>query len=174
MKTSQFAVSFATFILGIACISSAYADGSRFRQKNVNGGITAGANHSFAGRNGGTASNNRSLVTDGAGNAVSSRAGQVQTANGGFAARNGNNTRNADGSATHESSASASGAYGNLNTQGSASRAADGSVTQSRTTQATSASGNTYNGSTSYSKETGLTHTGTCTDAAGNSIPCKK
>jgi hypothetical protein len=46
-------------------------------------------------------------------------------------------------------------------------------VDQSRTTSATSAStGNTMTVNESYNKDTGLTRSATCTDAAGNSIAC--
>jgi hypothetical protein len=53
-------------------------------------------------------------------------------------------------------------------------RTPDGDVSGERSTSATGAQGNTYQGQTSYSKGEGIEHSATCTDAAGNTIACRR
>lgn len=175
MQKISSSMTITALILSAAFLAStAHAEGGRFHRKNASGGITAGSANAGTGPNGTKFQRASGVLTDGAGNGVATSGGQVQTATGGLASRRGKTTRTADGAVQHDSSASASGDRGNINSQGSATRAADGTITQSRTTQASDANGNNYNGATSYSKDTGVTHTGTCTDASGNSIPCRK
>ena len=96
----------------------------------------------------------------------------MQGANGASARRSGSFSRNADGSASQQSSASATLANGATgSTSGSLSRSADGTVNGSRSSSATLANGNSYNGSTTV-QNGAVTHAGTCTDASGAVIAC--
>ncbi len=56
-------------------------------------------------------------------------------------------------------------------TSGSITRDADGNVNGSRGTSVTGKNGNSYNGSTTVQDGT-VTHTATCTNAAGETIAC--
>jgi hypothetical protein len=167
-------------LLTIATLSTAlvsidvHAEGKRFHRDNAAGRHTAGAVHRNTGPNGGTVANGRAVKTDGEGNGVAVRGSKITGPEGATAERAAKNTRSADGSATHASGFNASGVKGTVDSQGSASRDADGNVIQARTTTATGANGNSYNGSTTYSKDTGVVHTGTCTDAAGQVIACPR
>lgn len=114
----------------------------------------------------------RKISSDGAGNAAGNSGAYVEGANGGQASRQGSFYRNADGSAGHQGSASSTGPNGgSASTSGSIARDADGNVNGSRSTSATSASGNSYNGSTTVSNGS-VSHTGTCTNASGETIAC--
>ena len=59
-----------------------------------------------------------------------------------------------------------------MNTSGSIARDADGNVNGSRSTSATGRNGNSYNGSTTVQNGV-VTHTGACTNAAGEAIACR-
>lgn len=97
--------------------------------------------------------------------------GAFKLNNGAYGGRASTTTVNPDGSASHQGGFSASGVNGSINSSGSASRNPDGTYAGSRTTNASNAAGDTYSGSTSYSNGS-FTHTGTCHDAAGNTIAC--
>lgn len=115
----------------------------------------------------------RDWKADGQGNVAGSSSGSIAGASGGGAARQSSAYRNADGSAGRQGSASVSGPNGgSAATSGSIARSADGSVAGSRTTSATGANGNGYNGSTTVSNGN-VTHSGTCTNAAGETIACR-
>jgi hypothetical protein len=141
---------------------------------NAQGGVTAGSAAAASGPNGGRFARGGAVSTDAEGNAVGGSAAAVQTANGGQAARAGAFQRNADGSGTRTGGFAASGTQGNIASTGSATRNADGSVSGLRQTSASAASGETYNGQTTYDSTSGISHTGTCTDANGNVVTCPK
>lgn len=112
----------------------------------------------------------RNVRSDGRGN-VDGRSGAY--ANGGAAQRQGSFYRNDDSSAGRQGSASVNGAYGGTaNTSGSIARDADGNVNGSRSTSATGRNGNSYSGSTVVQNGS-ITHTRTCTNAAGEAIACR-
>jgi len=60
-----------------------------------------------------------------------------------------------------------------VQSSGSVTKDANGNVNGQRTTDATGKNGNTYQGTTTDTNGQ-ITHGATCTDASGNSIPCKK
>ena len=116
----------------------------------------------------------RDWQADGQGNASGSRSGNMAGANGGTAGYQGNAYRNADGSAGRQGSAYVNGPHGGTaSTSGGISRDADGNVSGARSTTATGANGNGYTGSTTVSGGT-VTHTGTCTNASGETIACPR
>ncbi len=139
---------------------------------NVDGVRSAAVNASGSGVNGSYA-RGRQWQADGQGNASGSSGGMVNGVNGGSASRQGSFYRNADGSAGRQGSASASGPNGgSASTSGGVTRDANGNVVGGRSTTATGQNGNSYDGSTAVSDGT-VTHTGTCTNAAGEVISCR-
>lgn len=146
----------------------------RFIRPNADGGATAGRLAGGAGPNGGGFLRGRRTQGDGQGNVTSTSGGAFRGPNGASGARAAQVTHNADGSASRQGGFAASGERGSVQSQGNVSRTADGAVSGERTTSATGANGNTYQGSTTYTKGEGVSHTGTCSDAAGNSIPCAR
>jgi hypothetical protein len=136
----------------------------------VNGGMAAagtGAKGSYA--------RGRAYQTDGTGNAKGGSAGGFKGANGSQGAYKSTWSKSANGTATYQGQAGASGARGSAQTSVNASRSASGQTTATTQTSATSkTTGNSYNGSTTYQKGQGATHTGTCTNASGSTIPCAK
>lgn len=140
------------------------------RDGQGNAGVVSGG--AYRGPNGGTAAR-AGQTTRNADGSIDHQSGfRAQAANGGSATRSGQTSRDAAGNLTHQANFSAQGPDGgNVQSSGGYTRTAAG-VNQSRTTTATGTKGNTYTGTTSYNPQTGLTHTGTCTDANGNTIPC--
>ena len=139
---------------------------------NVDGVRSAAVNASGSGTNGSYA-RGRQWQADGQGNASGSSGGTVDGVNGGSASRQGGFYRNADGSAGRQGSASVNGANGgSASTSGGVTRDANGNVVGGRSTTATGQNGNSYDGSTTVSDGT-VTHTGTCTNAAGEEIACR-
>jgi hypothetical protein len=158
------------------CVSSAFAQGRiavRGAVANPSGGVTAGS--AVAGRTaaGGVYGRARGVTTNGAGAVSEGSAAGFKAANGATGYRTATNTSNGAGDATHQSSIAASGAKGSVTSSGSATKTSSG-VDESRTTSATAANGDSYNGSTSYAPQTGLTHSGTCSNASGATIACAK
>ena len=143
---------------------------------NPDGGLTAGHVVAARGPQGGGAIRGRAWQSDGSGNGTVSSAAAVRGPNGARAARAGTTTHTADGTLTHQSAMAASGAKGSVTSSGNFTHT-DERLTQTRTTTATATAtgsgGKTYQGSTSYDKADGLTHSGSCTDAAGNSVTCR-
>jgi hypothetical protein len=116
----------------------------------------------------------RAWQADGQGNATGSRSGSIAGTNGGNAGYERSAYRNADGSAGRQGSAYANGPNGGTaSTSGGIGRDADGNVSGARDTTATGANGNGYTGSTTVSGGT-VTHTGTCTNASGETITCPR
>ncbi|HEY9104217.1 hypothetical protein [Chitinimonas sp.] len=140
---------------------------------NPDGGVSAGMVAVGRGPNGGAYQRGRALTTDGQGNAQAASGGRFRTASGATGWRKSDTQRSADGSVSHEGAFATSGAKGNVQSSGNYNKAADGTVSGSRNTTATGANGNSYTGSTQYDSANGVTHTGTCTDAAGNVISCR-
>lgn len=145
----------------------------KFSRSNAAGGTADGSRRVVTGPNGGTSASRRVIRSDGEGNATAGT-GRVWTSpNGGVGGRAGHTTVGADGSVEHRSGVATSGAKGSVSSQGSSQRDADGNVTGARTTNATNAAtGNSYQGQTSYDKATGVSHSASCFDAAGNAIAC--
>jgi hypothetical protein len=141
---------------------------------NAQGGTTAGSAAAGTTAAGGRYARGAGVATDGAGNAVGGSGAAVQTANGSTAARGGAFQRNADGSFQRGGGFAVSGVNGTAQSQGTVSGDGQGHVVGSRSTQATSTSGATYDGQTDFDSETGVSHTGTCTDASGNAVACPK
>ncbi|SFF98728.1 hypothetical protein SAMN05518801_10516 [Novosphingobium sp. CF614] len=78
-----------------------------------------------------------------------------------------------DGTLSHQGAAAASGARGSFASEGGMTRSADGTWSGARTTSATNAlTGNSYSGSTTAANGQ-VSHSGTCTNAAGETIPCR-
>lgn len=145
----------------------------RFERANGAGGQAAGINRRFEGAQGGSAVHRRVVRSDGAGNAAVNRGTVWQGPNGAQGARGSSNRYGADGSLDHRGAVTASGAHGSITSKGGFSRDAEGDVTQNRQTTLTNAgTGNSYQGSSSYDASSGFTHSGTCYDAAGNTIVC--
>ena len=166
----------AIFFAGMCVMTmSASAQGvvhARGARRNATGGVTAGSGTAFRGSNGGAGVRGRSVVTDGQGNATTRSGAAYRGPNGSTAERRGSATGSSDGSVSRQSSASASGAQGSAQTTASYQRNADGSASSTRNTTATGANGNTYQGNTSWTKGSGVQHTGTCKDPSGNVISC--
>ena len=108
------------------------------------------------------------------GSAGRSRDVYVQGGHGGSAQRQADAYRNSDGSAGRSRSTSASGRYGgSLDASGSFARDADGTLSGSRSTSAGGRNGGHYTGSTTV-QDGVLTHTRSCTDAAGQAVACRR
>jgi hypothetical protein len=91
------------------------------------------------------AGGSRRLVTDGQGNVNANANSAFSTANGSSGSTSKRFTRSADGGASGERSTTAT----NANT------------------------GVSYNGSTTYTQGSGFSRSGSCTDAAGNTVTCR-
>jgi hypothetical protein len=115
----------------------------RVANQTAQGGLAARSAGAFNGNNV-NAAGNRRVLSDGDGN-VNARANSAfATANGSSGSTSKRFTRNADGSASGE-----------------------------RNTTATNANtGVTYEGSTTYTKGEGVSRSGGCTDASGNTVTC--
>lgn len=154
-----------------------YAQGMGSRKvihANQAGGVTGSAMRGVKGPNGGAAVGGRGVATDGQGNAAGGSGQAVKGPGGAMGARAGTWSRSADGSMQHQSGGAVSGAQGTASSSGSMSKGADGTVGGSRTTNAQANSGATYDGETTYDKDSGVTHSGTCTNAAGEVVACTK
>lgn len=127
-----------------------------------------------AGGNYGASTSQRGLIADGQGNVEGRGASAFSTASGGQGWRNRRFSRSADGTATASGQAAATGGNGSTaERSGSFTRSADGSATGERSTTLTNANtGVTLDGSTTYSKGSGVSRTATCKDAAGNTVGC--
>jgi hypothetical protein len=115
----------------------------------------------------------RGITGDGQGNVVGSNAGGFTTESGGQGLRTRNFNRSSNGSLNASGLASASGANGSADRSGSFTRNADGSASGERSTTLTNANtGVTLDGSTTYTKGSGVSRTASCKDAAGNTVSC--
>lgn len=117
--------------------------GRRALDTTASGALAARSAGSFNGSNV-DAAGQRRVLADGQGNVNASAGSTVSTANGSSGSRTARFTRNADGTASGERSSTAT----NANT------------------------GVTWNGSTTYTKGSGVSRSGSCTDASGNTVTC--
>lgn len=173
-RTLIFAVLTASLGLGISMDSQA---SGRLRVHavggNAEGGRSATTLSAARGRNGGAYLHGRTTQTDDAGNASTSGGTAFRGRNGTTGARAGTTGRGADGDISHQGGFSATSANGgHLQSEGGFTRNTNG-ISGNRSTTATGADGNTYQGSTSYSRDSGFTHSGSCTDASGTTISCR-
>jgi hypothetical protein len=151
-----------------ACIAPAEA--GRGVVRNGKGSVAAGGS-----ANGNTWARGRAVTANEAGGKTVTSGGGFKGRNGSQGARAGQTTVNPDGSATRMSGGSVSGPRGSASSQGSATRNADGTYNGSRSSTATNAAtGNTYDGSTTYDSTNGVSRTATCSNPAGESIPCPR
>ena len=120
------------------------------------------------------AAGGRRLVGDGQGNVAAAGAGSYSTAAGGQGSRSTRFKRQDDGSIDASRQGSVTTANGgSADRDTSYTRNADGSASAERSTSATNArTGVSYDGSTRWTKGEGLTRSGTCKDAAGNTVTC--
>ncbi|UGB37942.1 hypothetical protein [Frateuria soli] len=138
--------------------ATAGTDGTITRQ----GGVVA------RGTNGGTVRGERSVQRNPDGSVQAGHAVNGQGAAGGSFSRSGHRTRGADGERMASHQTRASGARGSY--EGSTTRAAG---TIDHASMVEGANGNTYAGQTSYTHGEGLSHTGTCTNAQGQTSDCR-
>jgi hypothetical protein len=138
---------------------------------NPEGGVTTGSAAAGRGPNGGAYTRGGATTTDGQGNAQNVRGGAARTPSGGKGARAASTTVNADGSGSRQAGFAASGPRGSAQSSGAFSRSADGTVNGGRSTSATGTNGNSYDGQTTV-EDNQVSHSHTCTDAAGEVIPC--
>ena len=171
-------VKFSVLFIFVLCLffSGSMAEaGGRFSARgtfqNRAGGISHMRTSGFSGSNGGVF-RSRNLATDGQGNVVSGSAGTFNSPSGSAGMRVAETTRSSDGNIQHNSGMMVAGSQGSVQSQGGFSKNADESISGSRETNINSQNGGSYQGSTNYSTSDGVTHAGTCTDAAGNIIPC--
>ena len=160
--------------------------------RDADGNVSGSRDTTATGKNGGTYTGSTSWD-----NGQVTHTGTVTGANGGTAEVNGAYTRGDDGKFDGSRTTTATGAKGGTYTgsttlndgqvthtgtrtganggtveaNGQYTRGEDGKVDGSRTTTATGAKGATYNGSTTVT-DGQITHTGTCTNSAGESIAC--
>lgn len=92
---------------------------------------------------------------------------RISGANGASATGSNSYVRDADGNWNAGRQVNASGARGSYDSSATAS---NGTANRDRTI--TNADGDSYHGQTSWTKGEGVTHSGSCTDAGGNTIPC--
>lgn len=156
----------ATVLAALALTSTADARASaRIRGQNGGAAVVAGQK-GVAGRAGGTVRSEDGTVTHASG-------GGFAGANGTRGARASTTSVSPDGTVNRQSGASTSGAAGNASSQGAFTRDASGNISGTRSTNATSnATGNSYSGATSVNNGE-VTHTGACTNSAGEAIPCR-
>ncbi|PEQ10723.1 hypothetical protein B2G71_20615 [Novosphingobium sp. PC22D] len=139
------------------------------RATGPNGASTAAAGpRGAAVRARGTVRNSDGSVTHASGGAFAGY-------NGSRGARASSTTVSPDGSVSRQGEAGASGPRGSVYSQGGFTRSSDGTWSGSRSSSATNAqTGNSYSGTTQIDPATGKpVHTGTCSDAYGNTIPCR-
>jgi hypothetical protein len=157
-----------TVYLAILCVAvAAYAVQTAQAEP-----LAAGARFNARGEHA-AAAGQRGLVADGNGGVAAGSAGGFSTDAGGQGYRTRGFQRSADGSATASGHAEASGPIGSASRDGSYTRNGDGTAYGERNTSVTNArTGVTWDGSTTWSKGSGFSHSRSCTDAAGNAVSC--
>jgi hypothetical protein len=120
------------------------------------------------------AAGQRRLAGDGQGNVAAAGGGSYSTAAGGQGARSTRFKRQDDGSVDASRQGSLTTANGGTAARdASYTRNADGGASAERNTSATNArTGVSYDGSTTWTKGQGLSRSGSCTDASGNTVTC--
>jgi hypothetical protein len=117
---------------------------------------------------------NARIAGDGSGHGIAQRGGAFTTANGAEGARTQRLRRSEDGSIKAGSRAAVSGDNGSAASTKTYSRSADGSSASAErnTTATNSNTGVTYDGATTWTKGEGVSRSGSCTDASGNTVTC--
>lgn len=158
--------------LGVASAEPIF-NGRGVAAQTAEGGLAAHSSRTALGSRG-AATGQRGLVADGQGNVDGSAGSGFTTAAGGQGLRSGRFERSADGSVSATGEASATGRHGGTaQRSGSYTRNADGTATGERSTSLTNAhTGVSYDGSATYTKGSGFSRSGSCTDAAGNTVSC--
>ncbi|AJE20005.1 hypothetical protein [Azotobacter chroococcum] len=139
--------------------ADAQAGERRVVRTNGQGGGSATQLERHAGQRG-SLQRGRVMVADGQGNASAARGASLQGSD--------------DGSRQSERSLSATGSQGSsLQSNGNLTYSAESGLSQNRSTSlSNAATGNSLQGSTSYSRDGGLTRSVACQDASGASIAC--
>lgn len=116
----------------------------------------------------------RRVTSDGQGNGTAVGGGRFEAANGAQGQRGARVKRSADGSVNADAQGSLTTANGGTAERDAHyTRNADGSASASRSTSATNArTGVSYDGSTTWTKGQGLSRSGSCKDASGNTVTC--
>lgn len=147
------------------------ADGRAVRGSRTtvgdDGTLSHQAGHVIHGANGATEQGRHSYQRAPDGSVQAGYTASGQNGAGGSFQSSGSRTRSADGERAASRQTTASGARGSY--AGSVTRG-DGTITKERTI--TGAAGNSYQGHTSYTRGEGVSHTGTCTNAQGQTIQC--
>ena len=162
----------------VAVPSQARTHGSRFQRhgqqvghvggtyRNGQGGVVHVRDTRVSGPNG-TAVHGAYTSVNPDGSVKHQGVSKVSGANGGSIDGSNSYARNTDGNWDASHQVSASGTRGSYDSNAAAS---NGSAIRDRTI--TNASGDSYQGQTSWTKGQGVSHSGSCTDAGGNTIPC--
>lgn len=164
-------------LAGITIVpASAWADavfnGRGLTVQGVAGGAGARSTATLVADNG-AAAGRRGIASDGQGNTAGRSASGFSTAGGGQGLRSRQFTRSADGGIDASGQANASGSHGSAERSSSFTRNADGSASGQRSTSVTNANtGVTLDGSTTYSKGSGISRSASCKDASGNTVSC--
>jgi hypothetical protein len=174
MNTKSFLASavllFTTGLFAAPAVDAAGRAKDRAVLPNAAGGVTAASGGALRGPRGGAFTRGRVTASDGAGSAESGGAAAVRTPAGGVATRAGLTTVGSDGSVQHDSGFVASGVRGEASSQGGFTRNPDGTVSGGRTTQATGANGGSGRSSSHFASGEGYVRQTDATGANGNSI----
>lgn len=176
MNSTTFRLSLAAALIAALSLPPAFADGQyRSRARGVQFDNGARAAHSGAAARGpnGAAGGQRAFAADGDGNVDAAARGGFTTESGAQGARRASYERNDDGSAQANREGSFEGESRSGSHNRSYSRDADGNATAARNTTLTNEeTGNSFSGSTSYSRDEGFSRSAGCSDADGNDISC--
>jgi hypothetical protein len=117
---------------------------------------------------------NARIHGDGNGHGIAQRGGTFTAANGAEGARSQRLVRGEDGALRATSRAGVSGDNGSAASSKTYTRSADGSnaSAERNTTATNSQTGVTYDGTTTWTKGSGLSRSGSCKDSAGNTVTC--
>ena len=154
----------------VTAVSGAHGQAARAGSTSVNkdGSLSHQGVSGWKRANGGSGSGSNRFVRNADGSASSSHQNSGHTAAGGSYSSSGAYSRDAGGAVSGSSQTRAGGAKG---TYASNTSSADGTTVHD-TSATNAATGESYKGQTVYTKGQGVTHTGVCTDAGGNAIPC--
>ena len=142
------------------------AHGSR-ATLDSDGTLTRRSGSRVQGTNGGTWQDGHGVQRNPDGSTQAGYTASGQGAMGGSFSSQGSRTRTADGQGAASRQTTMSGARGSY--AGSSSR---GGGTLDHQSTLTGADGNTYQGQTRYTKGQGVSHSGSCTNAQGQTIQC--
>jgi len=151
---------------GVAGPNGSIARGSR-TTAGSDGTLSHARGHVIHGASGGTEQGGRHVQRNPDGSLQAGYSASGQGAAGGRFASSGSRTRAADGDRAAMRQTTASGTRGSY--AGSTTRD-DGTL--DHTSTLTGQQGNTYQGQTSYSKGEGVSHSGSCSNAQGQTVQC--